>query len=154
MTPRTYDEIERRLIDHYQRDFPLTPNPYAEMARALGVEESEVLAALARLQEDGTVSRVGAVVRPNAVGASTLAAVAVPPERLDEIADLVSAEPAVNHNYEREHRLNLWFVLTAPDRAGLDRAIGRIERAAGLAVIDLPLLEEYRIDLAFPPSWP
>ena len=42
---------------------------------------------------------------------------AVPPARLEAVAARVSAEPAVNHNYEREHDLNLWFVVAAPDRA-------------------------------------
>jgi DNA-binding Lrp family transcriptional regulator len=109
-----------------------------------------VIATLARLQADGAVSRVGAVFRPGAVGASTLAAMAVPAERLAEIARLVSSCREVNHNYEREHRYNLWFVAAAFDEQRLAATLQRIEQAAGIAVLSLPLVEEYHIDLGFP----
>lgn len=149
----TLTEIERRLLDLYQRDFPLTPTPYADIARALGVSEAEVLAALRRLQNAGAVSRVGAVLRPRTVGASTLAAMAVPAERLEAIAAIVSAYPGVNHNYEREHRLNLWFVATAADDAELATLLDDIEARTGLRVHRLPMLDDYHIDLGFALKW-
>lgn len=147
------DETDRRLLDGFQRDLPLAPQPYAAMAAALGLTEAEVITRLARLQEAGAVSRIGAVVRPNTAGRSTLAAMAVPADRLDEVGELVAALPEVNHCYEREHRLNLWFVVTAADAAGVAAALARAEAAAGLPVLDLPLEAEYRIDLGFPLRW-
>lgn len=143
---------ERELLDQWQRGFPLTPRPYATIAARLGMSESELLARLARLRDEGVISRVGATVRPNRVGASTLAAMAVPEERLEEVADLVSAQAEVNHNYEREGRFNLWFVVTASDRPEVDATLERIRQATGLVVLDLPLVREYRIDLGFPLS--
>ena len=143
------DALEQRLVDGWQRGFPLVPRPYAAIASALGSTERDVIAAVARRLADGVVSRVGAVFRPNVVGASTLAAIAVPPERLAEVARLVSAHEEVNHNYEREHAYNLWFVATAPDAAHLDAALAAIERESGLAVIRLPLVRDYWIDLGF-----
>ena len=74
----------------------------------------------------------------------------VPAERLEAVAAVVSAFPGVNHNYEREHLLNLWFVATAADDAALDAMLARITRLTGIAVLKLPLLEEYHIDLGFP----
>jgi DNA-binding Lrp family transcriptional regulator len=145
MTP-----LEFRLLNDFQRRFPLVPQPYAVLAETLGVPEHDVIATLARLQADGAVSRVGAVFRPGAVGASTLAAMAVPAERLAEIARLVSSCREVNHNYEREHRYNLWFVAAAFDEQRLAATLQRIEQAAGIAVLSLPLVEEYHIDLGFP----
>jgi DNA-binding Lrp family transcriptional regulator len=147
------DETDRRLLDDFQRDLPLEPRPFAAMARALGLEEVEVISRLAALQECGAVSRVGAVVRPNSAGRSTLAAMAVPEDRLEEVGELVAALPEVNHCYEREHRLNLWFVVTAADAAGVAAALARVEAATGLPVLDLPLEAEYRIDLGFPLQW-
>lgn len=147
------NEIERRLLNDYQQDFPLSPTPYADIARELGVTESEVLETLARLKSEGAVSRVGAVLRPNTVGVSTLAAMAVPPARLDEVAALVSACAEVNHNYEREHRLNLWFVATAADRARLQQVLDDIAARSGCQVLAFPLLEDYHIDLGFDLRW-
>lgn len=140
---------DKRLLNDFQRDFPLSPRPFARIAEALGVSEDEVLKRLAALRERGAVSRVGAVVEPNTVGASTLAAMAVPKARLDEVAAIVNAEPAVNHNYEREHEINLWFVVTDADAAGVREVLKRIERKSGLEVLDLPLERAFHIDLGF-----
>ena len=147
------DALDRRLLDDFQSGIPLAPRPFALMAEQLGVTETEVIARLQRLTEAGAVSRVGPVFRPRQVGASTLAAMAVPPERLAEVATLVNGFPEVNHNYEREHDFNLWFVLTAPDRTRLERVLDEIGRRAGLPVLDLPMLAEYHIDLGFPLQW-
>jgi DNA-binding Lrp family transcriptional regulator len=146
-------DIERRLLNDFQHDFPLAPAPYADIAQSLGVSEAEVLTALARLQDAGAVSRVGAVVRPNTVGASTLAAMAVPPEDLERVAALVSDYAEVNHNYEREHRLNLWFVATAPDSTRLQQVLDEIAAGTGYEVFSFPLVEDYHIDLGFELRW-
>lgn len=147
------DSIDRRLLDDYQHDLPLDPHPFAAIGRQLGIAEDEVIARLDRLRQHGTVSRVGAVVRPNVAGASTLAAMAVPPQWLERVAALVSAYPEVNHNYQREHRLNLWFVVACVDRAGIDMVLADISRRTGLEVLDLPMLEDFHIDLGFGLQW-
>ena len=145
--------IERRLLNDFQRDFPLSPTPYADIARELGLGEAEVLATLTRLKQQGAVSRVGAVLRPNTVGVSTLAAMAVPNTELETVAALVSAYPEVNHNYEREHALNLWFVVTAPDGARLQQVLDEIASQSGYEILPFPLIEDYHIDLGFDLKW-
>jgi DNA-binding Lrp family transcriptional regulator len=144
------DTFEFRLLNEFQRDFPLCPAPFAELAARLGVAERVVLGGLEKLRREGKISRVGAVFAPKRIGASTLAAMAVPPERLDAVAAAVSRFPEVNHNYEREHRYNLWFVVTAASEGRLQATLGAIERAAGFPLMPLPLLEEFHIDLGFP----
>jgi len=142
-------EFDRRLLNDFQHEFPLTPTPYADMACTLGVTEDEVIVRLRELKKTGAISRVGAVVRPNTIGVSTLAAMAVPPEELELVAALVSGYPEVNHNYEREHRLNLWFVVTAPDAARLQAVLDDIAERSGYQVLSFPLVEDYHIDLGF-----
>lgn len=145
--------LEKRLLNDFQRDFPLSPTPYAELAERLGVDERTVIDTLQSLRERGAISRVGPVLRPNRVGVSTLAAIAVPAGRMEEVAALVSGYEEVNHNYERSHRFNLWFVVTAADDARLHQVLWDIERRTGLAVLNLPLLADYHIDLGFDLKW-
>ncbi len=147
---QTLSRQERELLNRYQRDFPLQPRPYAAIAEALGMREDDVLTLLAGLRDRGVLGRVGAAVRPNSAGASTLAALAVPATQLHAVAGQVSAMAAVNHNYAREHEYNLWFVLTAANDAELDRTLADIKAATGLSPIKLPLEAEYHIDLGFP----
>lgn len=145
--------LERRLLNEFQHNFPLVPNPYAEIAKRLGTDEQSVLQALEVLQRTGAVSRVGAVFQTHRVGASTLAAMAVPDEQLEEVAELVSGYTEVNHNYEREHRFNLWFVATAADEKQLVAVLEDIEQRTGIAVMALPMLEDYHINLGFELAW-
>jgi len=142
-------ELDRRLLNDFQQEFPLSPAPYADMARNLGVTEEQVLARLEELKSTGAVSRVGAVVRPNTIGVSTLAAMKVPPEELESVAAIVNGYTEVNHNYEREHRLNLWFVATAPDMGRLQSVLAEITIRTGHEVLSFPLVEDYHIDLGF-----
>lgn len=143
-------QLDRRLLDDFQRDFPVCARPYAAMAKRLGCDEATVLERLERLQGRGYVSRIGPVFRPNRLGASTLAAMAVPAGRLQEVARLVSSYSEVNHNYEREHEFNLWFVVTARDQRAVAQVLNQVRRRTGLAVMDLPLTDEFHIDLGFP----
>ncbi len=142
--------LEFRLLNEFQRDFPLCPAPFAELAARLGVGEKVVLGGLEKLRREGKISRVGAVFAPKRIGASTLAAMAVPPEKLGAVAAAVNRFAEVNHNYEREHRYNLWFVVTAGSEGRLQATLGAIEKAAGYPLLALPLLEEFHIDLGFP----
>ena len=147
--PEALDATGFRLLNDWQRDFPLEPRPFARIAQAVGASEQDVVAAYRDLSAQGLVSRVGAVFAPRRLGASALAALAAPPERLEEVAARVTREPAINHNYQREHRYNLWFVVTAASRAQLDEVVAGIERDTGCPVIVLPLEEEFHIDLGF-----
>lgn len=143
------DPSDMPLLEDFQRDLPLVSRPFRQMAEALCTTEDDVLARLVRLRSEGKVARVGATVRPNTAGASTLAALAVPPARLIEVAEIVCAEPGVNHNYQRENRWNLWFVATAATRAELDALLARIEERTRLRVLNLPLVRAFNIDLGF-----
>jgi DNA-binding Lrp family transcriptional regulator len=143
------DRLAFRLLNEYQRDFPLVPRPFAEIAAGLRVSEAAVMRTFSGLLEDGKIGRIGAVFRPNTVGASALAALAVPPSDLARVAEIVSALPEVNHSYEREHRYNLWFVVAAADEARVAGTIDRIESESGLKALRLPLEEEFHIDLGF-----
>ena len=143
------ETLDFRLLNEFQRNFPLCPAPFAELAARLGVAEGVVLRMLEQLRREGKISRVGAVFAPKRIGASTLAAMAVPPERLGAVAEAVNRFPEVNHNYEREHRFNLWFVVTAGSEGRLQAALGAIAQAAGYPVLKLPLVQEYHIDLGF-----
>ena len=149
-TPLSLSALEKCLLNEYQRGFPVCASPYAEIAQQLGVSEAAVIDTLGSLQQRGLISRVGPVFAPCRAGASTLAAMSVPDGRLEPVADLVSRFDEVNHNYQREHAYNLWFVVTAPDEARVQQVLDEIETATGICVLNLPLEHAFYIDLGFP----
>ena len=148
-----FDEIDKCLLNDYQRDFPLDSRPYQLLADRFGVSEDEIINRLSRLQEEGYISRIGGIFTPNKVGASLLAAMKVPAARMTDVVPIINSYEGINHNYEREHAYNLWFVATAPDDAQLEDLLTNLETDTGLSILRLPLVEAYHIDLGFEIQW-
>lgn len=146
---RFADPVDRALLNDWQRDFPVTFRPFGVLAQQLGTTENDVIARLRAKRAAGQITRVGATVAPGTVAASTLAAVAAPEHRVEEVARIVGAQPGVNHSYLREHAWNLWFVVTGPDRAHVSETLERIAALSGLRVLDLPLVRPFNLDLGF-----
>jgi DNA-binding Lrp family transcriptional regulator len=99
------------------------------------------------------ISRIGPVFTPNRIGVSTLAAMSIAEDELECVARIISAFPEVNHNYQREHEFNLWFVVTASSEEHLAIVLHEIEQHAGHSLMSLPMLEDYFIDLGFKLQW-
>ncbi len=143
------DPVDMDLLDKWQRDFPITDRPFQIIADQLGLDEQDVVTRLNRMKQAGRITRIGATCAPNTVSASTLAAVAAPPEYIEEVAAVIATHAGVNHSYQRENRLNLWFVATGPDRAHVDATLANIATDTGLEVLDLRLMRPFNIDLGF-----
>jgi len=148
-------QLDKQLLNDYQQGIPLVSEPYAEIAREINlkgfsVTEQDIIERFSSLKEKGMISRVGPVFQPKSVGGSTLAAIAVPEARMNEVADIVSSFSQVNHNYEREHQFNLWFVVTASSQKEVEQVLQEIEHKTDLSVMNLPMEQDYHIDLGFP----
>ena len=141
--------LHKQLLNDYQHDFPLSARPYKDIADELGVTENEVLTAFSELNTKQLISRIGPVIPPNHIGVSALVAMSVPEQQLQAIANKISAYPEVNHNYEREHLFNLWFVVIASDAEHLFEVINEIEQETSLKALRLPMLDDFFIDLGF-----
>jgi len=141
--------LHKRLLNDYQQDFPLSATPYRDIAEQLGVSEDEVLNAFHALSEQQMISRIGPVIAPNSIGNSALVAMAVPEADLPRVAEMVSTYAEVNHNYERENRFNLWFVVVADDNRHLQTVVADIESQTGYQAMLLPMLADYFINLGF-----
>lgn len=141
--------LDAALLENWQRDFPLEPRPFDVIATELGRTEQAVIERLRALTDSGAIARVGGVVRPNTLGASTLAAVSVPHFQVDSVAGQLTQEPGVNHVYLRENDWNIWFVATGPDRATVSEMLSRLSQRIGRRILDLRLETPYYIDLGF-----
>lgn len=138
------DTIDRSIINALQEGFPLSPRPYAEAAAALGLTEDELIGRLKRLLQIGAITRFGPFFDAAAMGgAFCLCAMAVPAERFDAVVIQVNAHPEVAHNYERAHRLNMWFVLATESPDGIQRTARAIEAETGLTVFRFPKEREF-----------
>jgi DNA-binding Lrp family transcriptional regulator len=144
------DDLDRRIINNLQGGFPVSERPFLEAAQTLGIGERDLIDRLERLTEVGVLSRFGPMYHAERLGGGlTLAALAAPPERFDEVAALVNAHPEVAHNYERDHALNMWFVIATERPEDIGRVLAEISAETGLVVHDMPKLEEFFVGLRF-----
>ena len=142
------DDLDRTVIDALQDGMTVCERPFAAAAEALGMEEAVLIERLRGLLADGVLTRFGPMYDAERLGgAVTLAAMRVPAERIDTVAADVNAFEEVAHNYEREHELNLWFVLATETPAAIAPVLEAIASQTGYPVYDMPKLEEYYIGL-------
>lgn len=142
------DALDRRIVNALQGGFPVCERPFAEAAAGLGIAETVLIERLRNLVQSGVLSRFGPLYDAERMGgAVTLAAMAVPPDRFDDVAATVNAFPEVAHNYARDHALNMWFVVAAERPERIAEVTQEIAAATGLAVHDMPKLEEYFLEL-------
>ncbi len=139
-------QLDRDLINRLQDDLPLTPNPFAEIAEELKLDEEAVVERVRHLRDEGVLTRFGPFFDAEALGgAFCLCAIAVPEDQFDEVLTKVNAFQEVAHNYERDHKLNMWFVLATEDQDAITQTAKAIERETGLQVLLFPKEREFFI---------
>jgi DNA-binding Lrp family transcriptional regulator len=144
------NDLDRRIINNLQGGFPLSERPFLEAAQKLGMDERELIDRLEQLLETGVLSRFGPMYHAERLGGGlTLAALAAPAECFDAVAELVNAHPEVAHNYQRDHALNMWFVIATERPGDIDRVLAEIAAETGLVVHDMRKLEEFFVGLRF-----
>ena len=144
------DELDRRIINELQGGFPVSERPFRDSAGRLDTSESELITRLRCMLDDGLLTRFGPMFNAERMGgALSLCAMQVPPERFDEVAEQVNAFPEVAHNYQRDHAMNMWFVLATETPQALDETLERIEQVTGLPVFNLPKEQEFYVGLHF-----
>ena len=142
------NELSRQFINRYQGSFPLLEDPYTPVAAEFGIDRDELIEMIQGLLDDGLLSRFGPLYDASSMGGSiTLAALSVPPERYQEVAGLVNDMPEVAHNYQREHSLNMWFVIATETPELQQQTLDRIEQATGLPVYNFPKLQTFYLGL-------
>ncbi len=131
-----------------QGGFPLAARPYAEVAAAIGLSEDEVIARLQRMLDERVLTRFGPMFDAERMGgAFCLAAIAVPERDWQRVVEAVNAFAEVAHNYRREHKLNMWFVIATATPAGIEDVALRIEAAVGLPVLRFPKEREFFVGM-------
>lgn len=144
------DALDRRIVNRLQDGFPICERPFAAVAEELETDEDILIARVDALLERGVLSRFGPMYHAERLGGGlTLAAMSIPPEAFERVAAQVNAFPEVAHNYERDHELNMWFVLATETPERIPAVIRAIEAATGYAVYDMPKREEFFVGLKF-----
>lgn len=146
-----WDELDRRILNRIQSDFPVASRPFLVLAAELGVAEEELIARVRRLKAQGWIRRIGGNFVPERLGyVSTLCAARVPPERLPAFIEAVNRYPGVTHNYLRENLWNVWFTFIAPSMADIEEKLDRLRAETGVTeILNLPATRVFKIRAQF-----
>jgi len=142
------DETNRNIINTLQYGFPICDHPFRKAAESLNITESELLERIEVMQKSGILTRFGPLFNvENMGGAFSLCAMKIPAAEFDRIAQQVNALPQVAHNYQRDHAMNMWFVLATQTPEEKQKILEEIEQQTGYRVYDMPKEREYFVGL-------
>ncbi|AZZ93291.1 AsnC family transcriptional regulator [Hahella sp. KA22] len=144
------DSVDRRLINRLQTGFPICDEPYAAVASELDISEADLLKRLRHLLQTGYLTRFGPFYHAERLGGGlTLAAMQVAPEHVERVSTTINRHPEVAHNYERDHALNLWFVVATEKPEDVEAVLAAIALESGYPVHNLPKQREFYVGLHF-----
>lgn len=144
------DDLDKAILNEIQLDFPLIEKPFQELALRLHSDEDEIIHRIKHLTKQGAIRKIGPIINiKKAGGKSTLAAVKVPYERIEEVARMISNFNEVSHNYLRPSEYNIWFTVSAQTKQRLEQILNEIKQQTGCPLIELPTLRLFKIGVKF-----
>ncbi len=141
------DDLDKRLLNTIQTEFPMDPRPFRVLAASLDTSEDDVMQRILRLEEGEYVRQLSAIFDTRSLGyQSSLVAMSVPANRVNQAAAIINAHPGVSHNYKRNHAFNLWFTIALPPHSSLEGTVQRLHELAGATSTRLlPTLRLFKI---------
>ena len=144
------DQIDKRILDVIQSDFPLESRPYAVIGEKCGVTEAEALARVRAMKERRLIRRMGANFQSAKLGfRSTLCAAKVPDDAMDTFVAEVNRHVGVTHNYLRNHEYNIWFTCIGPSWDSVCATLVEITEKTGIPILNLPATKLFKIKVDF-----
>ena len=145
------DPLDEKILKRIEREFPISPYPYRDLAKDIDLCEEEVISRIPRLKKKGIILRIGSFFDSEKLGfKSTLVAMKVPEPRFQEVAKIVNHYPGVTHNYRRDHKFNLWFVLMGKSKREIDETLRKIKSQTGInEILELPKRQLFKLHLNF-----
>ena len=131
-------EIEKKIIAAVQADLPITEQPYAELARNMGLSEDEFMQILQRLCDRGVIRRFGATIRHQKSGfeANVMVAWIVAEDQMEAVGSKMATFKQVSHCYRRSPNgdwpYNLYTMVHAKDESTCREIARQMAQTAGV----------------------
>jgi DNA-binding Lrp family transcriptional regulator len=147
------DELNCRILEALQNDFPLSEKPYEIIANRLQIPCDELWDRTQRLIAEGVIRRIGASLDSRKLGfCGTLAAVCCKADLVEQAAEIIGRFPEVTHSYLRNDNFNIWFTIIATDKERIEHILEQIRTSLSLEssqVLNLPIKHLFKLNARF-----
>ena len=131
-TVRDLNAQESLLLDTLQTEFPVCDRPYQALGKLVGLSEADVLAKVRSFREDRIIRQISAIFDTRSLGyKSSLIALKVDADRVDEAGEIINQHPGVSHNYKRNHDFNIWYTVAVPPESSVEMTVDKIHALTG-----------------------
>ncbi len=141
------EEIDNEILNEIQWTFPLVSRPFDEMAKKFNISSNEVKTRLEKMKEKGVLRQLSAIFDTRKLGyKSSLVAMEIENDKLEQVALIINKHPGVSHNYERKSQFNLWFTLAVPPGSDLKSELEKFSKLDGIKKVRmLPTIQMFKI---------
>lgn len=145
------DEIDKKILNILQKEFPLEEHPFFIVGERCGISEDETISRVQKMKDEGIIRRIGAVFDGAKLGrVSTLCAACVPENKIDEFVKVVNANKNVTHNYQRDNEYNIWFTVSAENAKELEKFLIEVKEKTGVMdILDMRAVRTFKINASF-----
>lgn len=145
------DEIDKKILNILQKEFPLEERPYSIVGERCGISEDETILRVQKMKDEGIIRRIGAVFDGAKLGrVSTLCAARVPEEQIDNFVAVVNDNKYVTHNYRRDNEYNIWFTVSAANVTELEKFLKEVKEKTGVTdILDMRAVRTFKINASF-----
>ncbi len=142
---------EKQVLEIIQSDFPLTIHPYHAVGQQIGLSEEQVITSLKSLKTRKMLRQISAIFNGRFLGFDTaLISFQIPEQALEYTAQVINSHPGVSHNYQREHRFNLWFTLSVPQELNVQQHMLTLARLTSCShLLYLPSIKTFKRRVQF-----
>jgi DNA-binding Lrp family transcriptional regulator len=145
------DEIDKKILNILQKEFPLAAQPFLNVGEQCGISEEETIRRVRKMKEDGIIRRIGAVFEGAKLGrVSALCAARVPEENIENFVHIVNVNKNVTHNYRRDNEYNIWFTVNAATEGELKAFLTDVKKKTGVEdILEMRAVRTFKINASF-----
>jgi len=143
--------MTKEILLRIQKNFPLVSKPFEDIAKELNMTEDEVLKIIQEQKDEKIIRQTSAIFDTKSLGYKySLVAFEIDEDKIDEAVKIINGHPGISHNYERNHKFNIWFTMASSPTSslGLDKTIDILANLTNAnAFIMLPTLKLFKISV-------
>ncbi len=132
------EQIDKKIIGKMQKNIPISKRPYKIIADELGILETELINRLKKMEREGKLRRVGAILKHRKAGfeANAMIAWKVPENKVDEVGEIMAGFKEASHVYLRptypEWPYNMFTMIHSIAKEECENTIKAMAFASGI----------------------